>query len=192
MQDKKNKDLENEEVLQEEQEVTIEEQEVIIEEQEVSPFEHLEKEELIEIAQKLTRQTHIDNEVYKRTLAEYDNFRKRTAKEKTETYAMATTNAVMHLLPVIDTLEMAFLSPCEDENYKKGIEMTLMTAKSALEKLAVEEIDALDKPFDVNLHSAVVKEDVEGKESGIVTKVLQKGYTLNKKVIRHATVAVSN
>ncbi len=150
-----------------------------------------EEKELTEV-EKLQRQIDIDAEVYKRTLAEYDNFRKRSAKEKSETYSNATSNAVQTLLPVIDTLEMAISAPCEDENYKKGVEMTLVSAKTAFEKLGVVEVGAVGEMFDPNLHAAVLNEDVEGKESGSITKVLLKGYKMNDKVIRHAMVAVNN
>ncbi len=150
-----------------------------------------EVEELTEV-EKLKRQIDIDAEVYKRTLAEYDNFRKRSAKEKSETYTNATMAAVLTLLPVIDTLEMAINAPCEDENYKKGVEMTLVSAKQAFEKLGVEEVGKIGDEFNPNLHAAVLNEEVDGLEKGMITKVLQKGYKVNDKVIRHAMVAVNN
>lgn len=137
------------------------------------------------------KELDINKEVYQRTLAEYDNYRKRTSKEKAESYSSGKINAVEALLPVIDTLEMALNAPCKDDAYKKGIEMTMNSAINALKSLGVEVIDALDKPFDPNLHAAVMQESVEGKEAGIITKQLQKGYKLGDKVIRHATVAVS-
>ena len=149
---------------------------------------------LIESEKKLetaTKELEDTKGSFQRTLAEYDNYRKRTAKEKSETYNNGVTNAVTTILPVLDTLEMALNAPCSDENYKKGIELTLTTAKNALGSLGVTEIEALDKEFDPNLHNAVMQEAVEGVEAGMVTKLLQKGYKLGDKVIRHATVAVS-
>ncbi len=128
---------------------------------------------------------------FQRTLAEYDNYRKRTAKEKAETYNNGMTNAITNILPVLDTLEMALNAPCTDENYKKGIELTLTTAKNALENMGVTEIDALNREFDPNLHNAVMQETVDGVEAGICTKQFQKGYKIGDKVIRFATVAVS-
>lgn len=149
---------------------------------------------LIESEKKLeavTKELEDTKGTFQRTLAEYDNYRKRTAKEKAETYNNGMTNAVTNILPVLDTLEMALNAPCTDENYKKGIELTLTTAKNALSNMGITEIDALDKEFDPNLHNAVMQESVEGVEVGIVTKQFQKGYKLGEKVIRHATVAVS-
>ncbi|MEG1781619.1 MAG: nucleotide exchange factor GrpE [Oscillospiraceae bacterium] len=139
----------------------------------------------------MKKELDTNKESYQRTLAEYDNYRKRTSKEKAESYSGGVISAVSALIPVIDTLEMALNAPCKDEGYKKGIQMTLTSAISALKGLGVEAIQAVDKPFDPNLHAAVMQESVEGKEAGIVTKQLQKGYTLGEKVIRHATVAVS-
>ncbi len=126
-----------------------------------------------------------------RTLAEYDNFRKRSAKEKAEAFNNGMINAITGIIPIIDTLEMALSAPCTDENFKKGVEMTLSMAQNQLKNLGVVEIEALDKPFDPNLHAAVMQESVEGVDAGMVTKLLQKGYKLGDKVIRHATVAVS-
>ena len=128
---------------------------------------------------------------FQRTLAEYDNYRKRTAKEKAETYNNGMINAVTNILPVLDTLEMALNAPCTDENYKKGIELTLTTAKNALTNMGISEIDALNQEFDPNLHNAVMQESVEGTDAGICTQQFQKGYKLGDRVIRHATVAVS-
>ena len=129
--------------------------------------------------------------VFQRTLAEYDNFRKRTAKEKAETFNNGVISAVNAIIPVIDTLEMALNAPTEDENYKKGIEMTLTSAQNALKKLGVEEIEALDKPFDPNIHSAVMQSEKEGVEPGIVIRQFQKGYRMGDRVIRPAVVTVS-
>ena len=129
--------------------------------------------------------------VFQRTLAEYDNFRKRTAKEKAETFNNGVISAVNEIIPILDTLEMALNAPTEDENYKKGIEMTFTTAKNALKKLGVEEIEALDKPFDPKIHSAVMQSEKEGVEPGIVIRQLQKGYRMGDRIIRPAAVTVS-
>ncbi len=147
-----------------------------------------ENESKLREAEKTARET---KEAHIRTLAEYDNFRKRARKEKADSFQSGLISAVTRILPIVDTLERALEAPCSDENFKKGIEMTLTSARDALAKLGVEEIDALDKPFDPNLHSAVMQEQVEGKEAGIVTKQFQKGYKIGDKVIRHTVVAVS-
>jgi len=129
--------------------------------------------------------------VFQRTLAEYDNFRKRTAKEKAETFNNGVISAVNEIIPILDTLEMALNAPTQDENYKKGIEMTFTTAKNALKKLGVEEIEALDKPFDPKIHSAVMQSEKEGVEPGIVIRQFQKGYRIGDRIIRPASVTVS-
>lgn len=134
---------------------------------------------------------HGAKETLVRTAAEYENYRKRTAKEKEASFGNGVTSAVTELLPVVDTLEMAVSVPTADEAYKKGVELTLQKCKTAFEKLGIEEIDAAGKPFDPELHNAVMQESPEGVESGTVTKVLQKGYTLSGKVVRHAAVAVA-
>ena len=142
----------------------------------------------LEAAQKLAEDT---KEAHIRTLAEYDNYRKRTAKEKTDSYNNGLTAAVMNILPVVDTLEMALSAPTTDENFKKGIEMTLTAAQNALKNLGVEEVEAEGKPFDPNLHNAVMQQQAEETEAGIVLKRLQKGYKIGDRVIRPATVIVS-
>ena len=122
-----------------------------------------------------------------RTAAEYDNFRKRSAREQEAAFGNGLSWAVEQLLPILDTLEMAAAAPCADENYKKGVEMTLNKAAAAL-----AEIQALNQPFDPNLMSAVPQVPAqEGQESGAVVQVYQKGYRLGEKVIRHATVVVA-
>lgn len=148
----------------------------------------IESENKLQAAQK---ELETNQEVFQRTLAEYDNYRKRTSKEKAETYTNGMVNAVTKLLPMIDVLEMALAAPCKDEEYKKGIEMIMTTATNSLKGMGVEAIEALGQSFDPNFHAAVMQETVEGTQPGIVTKQLQKGYTMGEKVIRHATVAVS-
>ncbi|MBQ9845653.1 MAG: nucleotide exchange factor GrpE [Oscillospiraceae bacterium] len=130
-------------------------------------------------------------DAFQRTLAEYDNYRKRTAKEKTENFALGKIQAVTDLLPVLDTLEFALNAPCQDESYKKGIEMVMTQAMDAFGKMGVEPIEAVGKEFDPNFHAAVMQEASEEFESGFVTKELQKGYKLGDKIIRPSTVVVA-
>ena len=107
-----------------------------------------------------------------RTAAEYDNYRKRTAREKDATFNNGVTFAVTQLLPVVDTLEMAAAAPTEDENYKKGVEMTLTKCVEAFGKLGIQEIEALGKPFDPNFMNAVQQIPApDGQESGTVITV---------------------
>ncbi|MBE6887944.1 MAG: nucleotide exchange factor GrpE [Ruminococcaceae bacterium] len=128
---------------------------------------------------------------FQRTLAEYDNYRKRTAKEKTENFNLGKIQAVTNLLPVLDTLEFALNAPCQDESYKKGIEMVMTQAMNAFSNMGVEQIEAVGKEFDPNFHAAVMQEASEEFESGFVTKELQKGYKMGDKVIRPSTVVVA-
>lgn len=127
-----------------------------------------------------------------RTAAEYDNFRKRSAKEHDAAFGNGVSFAVEKLLPVLDTLALAAGAETADERYKKGVMMTLSKCDEAFKAMGIEEIEALDAPFDPALHAAVMQQPAaEGVESGTVVQVLQKGYTLNGKVIRHAAVAVA-
>ncbi len=130
-------------------------------------------------------------DTFQRTLAEYDNFRKRTTKEKQENFAIGKIDAVKSLLPILDTLEIALAAPCKDDEYKKGIEMVMTTAKNTLTGMGVEEIESVGKEFDPNIHAAVMQEESSEFESGIVTKQFQKGYKMGDKIIRPATVAVA-
>ena len=130
-------------------------------------------------------------DAFQRTLAEYDNYRKRTAKEKTENFALGKMQAVTALLPVLDTLEFALNAPCQDESYKKGIEMVMNQAMNAFNGMGVEKIEAVGKEFDPNFHAAVMQEESDEFESGFVTKELQKGYKMGDKVIRPSTVVVA-
>ena len=104
----------------------------------------------------------------------------------------ASPTRVSQILGILDTLDMAANAACTDDNYKKGVVMTLDTAAKALEKLHVTEIEALGKPFDPNFMNAVQQvPPAEGQESGSVVQVYQKGYMIGDKVIRHATVVVA-
>ena len=127
-----------------------------------------------------------------RTAAEYDNYRKRSAREADQKFNDGVSFAVNQIIPILDTLEMAANAPTTDENYKKGVVMTLDKAAKALEALHVEEIEVLGKPFDPNFMNAVQQIPApDGQESGTVVTVFQKGYKLGDKIIRHATVVVA-
>ena len=127
-----------------------------------------------------------------RTAAEYDNYRKRSAREADQKFNDGVSFAVNQIIPILDTLEMAANAPTTDENYKKGVTMTLDKAAKALSTLHVEEIEALGKPFDPNFMNAVQQVPAEdGQESGTVVRVFQKGYMIGDKIIRHATVVVA-
>ena len=127
-----------------------------------------------------------------RMAAEYDNYRKRTAREADQKFNDGISFAVNQIIPILDTLDMAANAPTTDENYKKGVTMTLDKAAKALDVLHVEEIESLGKPFDPNFMNAVQQVPAEeGQESGTVVTVYQKGYKLGDKIVRHATVVVA-
>ena len=127
-----------------------------------------------------------------RTAAEYDNYRKRSQREADQKFNDGVSHAVTQILGILDTLDMAANAVCADENYKKGVMMTLDKAAKALENLNITEIEALNKPFDPNFMNAVQQvPPAEGQESGDVVQVFQKGYKIGDKIIRHATVVVA-
>ena len=128
-----------------------------------------------------------------RTAAEYDNFRKRTAREKESLYAEATADAVKEFLGVADNLERALAQEsCTVEDLRKGVEMTQKQMLAALDKLGVAEMGAEGDPFDPALHSAVAHVDNPELGENVVAKVFQKGYRIGDKVIRHAMVQAAN
>ena len=127
-----------------------------------------------------------------RMAAEYENYRKRSTREADQKFNDGISFAVNQIIPILDTLDMAANAPTTDENYKKGVVMTLDKAAKALEALHVEEIEALGKPFDPNFMNAVQQIPApDGQESGTVITVYQKGYKLGDKIVRHATVVVA-
>ena len=144
----------------------------------------------LEVAEQEAAQT---KEKLLRMAAEYDNYRKRTAREADQKFNDGISFAVNQIIPILDTLEMAANAPTTDENYKKGVTMTLDKAAKALDVLHVEEIESLGKPFDPNFMNAVQQvPPQDGQESGTVVQVFQKGYTLGDKVLRFAMVKVAN
>ncbi len=127
-----------------------------------------------------------------RTAAEYENFRKRSAREADMKFNDGVSYAINQIIPILDTLEMAEKAPCADESYKKGVTMTLDKAAKALENLRITEIEAEGKAFDPNTMNAVSQVPApEGMASGDVVTVYQKGYMVGDKIIRHATVVVA-
>ena len=129
---------------------------------------------------------------YLRLAAEYDNYRRRTTKEKNDAYTSAKADAVLAFLPVYDNLERALKQETADAAYKKGVEMTMTGLKDVLAKLGVEEIPAQGEPFDPNVHNAVMHVEDESVGAGIVVEVFQAGFRAGEKVIRAAMVKVAN
>lgn len=132
-----------------------------------------------------------ESERYMRLMAEFQNFKRRAAREKTDIHAYANEKIIGELLPVLDNFERALETKSDDiEGYAKGMELIFTQLRTALEHAGLTEIPALGEEFDPNVHNAVMTEQSEEQEDGKVSRVLQKGYKLNDKVIRPSMVAV--
>ena len=133
-----------------------------------------------------------ERESHLRLAAEYDNFRKRTLKEKESSYANGKADAVEKLLPVYDNLERAFNQPTEDEAYKKGVEMTLTELTKILTALGVEIFGEVGEVFDPNMHNAVMHTEDDAFSENTISLVFQKGFKIGEKIVRFAMVQVAN
>ena len=159
--------------------------------------ENNDKENDLDNMRKLKDEKKLNNEVEAlkerllRISAEYDNYRKRTTKEKEGIYTEACTDVLKEMIPVLDTLERAIAVDGSVEDFKKGIDMTIKGFKGSFEKLGVEEIDATGE-FDPNLHQAVMHVQDESFGTNSVVEVFQKGYKRGEKIIRHTMVKVAN
>ena len=131
------------------------------------------------------------NDKYMRMMAEYDNFRKRSAKEKEGTYADAYADALTSIIPIIDNLERA-VGVTDADGVLKGLEMTLKGASEALTKMGVEAFGAEGDQFDPNIHNAVMMVESDERAEGEIVSVFQKGYKKGDKIIRYAMVTVAN
>ena len=129
------------------------------------------------------------NDKYLRVVAEYDNFRKRTIKERDGIYADAYIDAIKQILPIVDNMERAegYMS---NDGASEGVKMIMSAIHTTLEKMGVTEIET--KVFDPNYHNAVMHIDDDSLEEGTIVEVFQKGYKLNDRVIRYAMVKVAN
>ena len=134
----------------------------------------------------------IPKEQFLRLAAEYDNYRKRTAREKENLWTEAKADTVQAFLPVYDNLERALKQDTADEAYKKGVEMIMAQMKEVFAKLGVTEIEAQGQPFDPERHEAVMHVDDENLGENEVAQVFQAGFLLGDRVIRHAVVQVAN
>ena len=132
------------------------------------------------------------NDKYLRICAEYDNFRKRTQKEKEALYREVKAESLKAFLPVYDNLLRALAQPTEDAAYAKGVEMIMAQFNSTMEKLGVEKIESLGQTFDPAFHNAVMHVDDEEKGENEIVEVFQEGFKLGDKVIRFAMVKVAN
>ena len=132
------------------------------------------------------------NDKFLRLAAEYENFRRRSQKEKDALYGDIKADTVTKFLPVYDNLERALKTGTEDEAYRRGVEMIMTQFCSTLEKLGVTPIECLGEKFDPSLHNAVMHVDDEEKGENEIVEVFQKGFKLGDKVIRFAMVKVAN
>ena len=132
------------------------------------------------------------NDKYLRLAAEYDNYRKRTAKEKESVYSDAKADTIKPLLAVYDNLERGIAQYDEADVHRQGLELILRQFSETLTKLGVTEIEALNQPFDPEKHNAVMHVEDEAAGENTVVEVFQKGFTLGDKVLRFAMVKVAN
>ena len=129
---------------------------------------------------------------YKRVLAEFENFKKRSLKEREGLYNSVLGDIILGMLPAMDNLENAMKAECKDENYKQGIELVYKQFKDFLEKHGVQEIPAVGETFDPSVHEAVssVQDDTKGPQE--IVQEYRKGYKIGTKVIRHSMVVVNS
>ena len=173
--DKKEKENVAEEVIEETAEV--QEETPVEEVPEVNPFEE---------------KYNAEHDAHLRLAAEYDNFRKRTIKEKEASYGNGKADAVAKMLPVYDNLERALNQETTDAAYKKGVEMTMAELTKIFTALGVEIFGNVGDQFDPNLHNAVMHIENEAMEENSIAAVFQKGFKIGDKVVRFAMVQVAN
>lgn len=150
------------------------------------------EESLTKALESLQEELKAKDEQILRQRAEFDNYRKRTQREKEELYQSATADCVLAFLNVLDNLERAAESDGEACELKEGVEMILKQFREQLSRMNVKEIDALGNEFDPNRHNAVNRIEDEKYGENVVCQVFQKGYEQNGKVLRHAMVVVAN
>ena len=162
----------------------------------VSNAEEVPQEEAAEVkkdeANPWEEKYNAERDAHLRIAAEYDNFRKRTVKEKDAAYGNGKADAVAKILPVYDNLERALNQPTEDAAYKKGVEMTMAELVKILNGLGVEIFGAVGETFDPNLHNAVMHTEDESLGENVLAQVFQKGFKIGDKVVRFAMVQVAN
>ena len=169
--------MENEKIETPVEEVAEEVIEETVETAEVNPFEE---------------KYNAEHDAHLRLAAEYDNFRKRTIKEKEASYGNGKADAVAKMLPIYDNLERALNQPTEDAAYKKGVELTMNELVKILNSLGVEIFGETGDAFDPNLHNAVMHIDSEELGENTIAQVFQKGFKIGEKVVRFAMVQVAN
>ena len=159
-------------------------------EENISKIENMSK-EMFEAEEEIQKILDEKDDKYKRLFAEFDNFKKRTAKEKESTFNLAKAQMLEGLLPVIDAMETAINVDTKDENFKEGILLVYEQFVGYLEKNGIESIGIEGEIFNPELHQAIQMQEVEGKDSNTILMVYRKGYKIGDKVIRHAMVIVA-
>ena len=178
-----NKNIPETEVAEETEQVTAETE--VVEE---APVEEIQPDPMEELKAKLMA----EHDNYLRLAAEYDNFRKRTQKEREALYTDIKAETVGKFLPVFDNLQRALAQPTADEAYKKGVEMTMTGLMTILESLGVTSFGEVGEVFDPNFHNAVMQRDDENFGESTICEVFQTGFKVGEKVVRHAMVVVAN
>ncbi|MBR4701574.1 MAG: nucleotide exchange factor GrpE [Oscillospiraceae bacterium] len=189
---KKNKEKKDQPVTEETASEVEEIKEALPEEETAekeAPKEEAPRESELEKAQKAQAAEH---DQYLRILAEYDNFRKRSRKEKEALYLDVKAETVAKFLPVFDDLERALAGETADEAYKKGVELTMAGLRKVMTGLGVEEFGEVGEAFDPNAHNAVMHIENEDLGENVIAQVFQKGFRIGDKIIRHAVVQVAN
>lgn len=155
--------------------------------------EVIEKEEVVEVQEDTTKQELEEmTDRYKRLMAEFDNFKKRSSKERESLYNSLMSDIITSILPVVDNLEKAAAAPTEDENYKQGVEMVHKQLIDTLSSLGVEEIPTVGETFNPEYHEAVSSVEDETLGEKEIKEEFRKGYKIGEKVIRHSMVVVAN
>ena len=178
-----NKNIPETEVTEETERVTPETEAV-----EEAPAEEVQTDPTEELKAKLMA----EHDNYLRLAAEYDNFRKRTQKEREALYTDIKAETVGKFLPVFDNLQRALAQQTADEAYKKGVEMTMTGLMTIMEGLGVSAFGQVGEPFDPNFHNAVMQRDDENFGESTICEVFQTGFKVGEKVVRHAMVVVAN
>ena len=157
---------------------------------EVKQNEVKQNQEKSELQKKQIELDELDDR-YKRVFAEFENYKKRTQKEREGLYNSVLGDIIVNMLPILDNLQMAVNAECKDEGYKQGVELVEKQFKEFLSKNNVEEIPAVGEVFDPNVHEAVGSAQDETKQSGEIVQEYRKGYKLGSKILRHSMVIVN-
>lgn len=158
-----------------------------------APPEAEESGKLIEEAERLRRELEEQKDQYLRVLAEYDNFRKRTANEKSAVYNNAVSDTVLAILPIADNIGLALEQEnASAEDMRKGVEMIQSQIEAAFEKLGITPVGEVGEAFDPNLCNAIAHIEDESLGENVISQVFQKGYKLGDRMVRHAMVQVAN